>query len=188
MLFAGIFRFFSVSETIIDAKEMIYSFVLTSTSNEAYTFLGKKIIKAEQFGETGLTDCTTLFTNIYKGTEDAKTILATGVIKISFSDFSKQLQTLEVINTESAMEKIKWTTKFGKFFASSIWSTYSGFAECKYLDPNAPPRKRRLLRTGGVVPVTYKVITEDKVSFLIIERNSTYLFFVIIILMSFYTR
>ena len=154
------------STEIVDAKEMLYKFKLISAENETYRFDGKKIIKADKVGETGLTDTTTLFVDIYDGDEANVVSLATGVLKIAFRDFSKQLDTMEIINTESQMEKIKWKGKFGKFFASTLWHTYSGFSECTYLDPNAPPRKKRPLRLGNVIPVMYKVFTKDNVSFI----------------------
>lgn len=152
------------SKEIVDAKEMLYKFNLTSADNKTYRFDGKKIIKADKVGETGLTDTTTLFVDIYDGDEANVVSLATGVLKIAFRDFSKQLDTMEVINTESETEQIKWKAKFGKFFASTLWHTYSGFSECNYLDPNAPPRKKRPLRLGNAVPVMYKVFTNDNVS------------------------
>lgn len=145
---------------------MIYKFTLISSDNHRYRFFGKKIIKADRFGETGLTDTTTLFVEIFSDDNESSQIIASGVLKIGFKDFSQQLSSMEVINTESDLVRLEWTSKFGKFFAETLWHVYSGLAECKYLDPRSPPRKKRPLRLGNAVPIMYKVLTEDDVSLL----------------------
>ena len=161
----GVFNLFVESTSIVDAKEMLYKFILTSEENQQYRFFGKKIIKADKIGETGLSDTTTLFIEIFQGIEDSGPLIASGVLKIGFRDFSKQLDIMEILNTESKLEKMKWKVKFGKFFANVLWNTYSGIAECKYLDPNAPPRKKRPLKLGAAYPEVYKVTTDDNVRF-----------------------
>ena len=160
------------SETIVDAKEMWYKFKLISAEGEHYRFVGKKTVKADKIGETGLSDTTTLYVDIFSGHEDDGYLVANGIMKIGLKDFSNQLNSMEVLNTQSSMEQLKWKAKFGKFFADTIWHVYSGLSECKYLDPNSPPRKKRPLRLGNTTPVVYKVITGDNVS----TRISIYIY------------
>ncbi len=143
---------------------MLYRFTLTSSTNESYYFFGKKIIKADHVGETGLVDTTTLFVDI-KNSPDDSSALATGILKISFKDFSRQLQTIEIINTKSDVEKLKWQAQFGNFFAKTLWQVYGSVTHCKIFDQTAPPRKKRTLNTNGITPEIHKVVTEDKVSF-----------------------
>ena len=141
---------------------MIYDMVLTSEEGENYYFYGRKIVKDDQLFETGLEDTTTLFTKIYDGDNNNGSLLAEGILKIKFFDFMKQLKTLEIINTESTMEKLKWKAKFGEFFMKELWDTYSFISpSCKF-DPDAPPRKKRELNIK-IVPKIYRCITEDKV-------------------------
>ena len=149
---------------IVDAKEMVYDMALSSVEGDNYYFYGRKIIKDDEFAETGLEDTTTLFTKIYKGENSQGPLLAEGVLKMKFFDFMKQLKTIEIIGTDSSMEKIKWRTKFSNFFSKELWDTYSGFSDARKFDPDAPPREKRDL-TVKIVPEIYKCVTEDKVSF-----------------------
>ena len=57
-------------------------------------------------------------------------------------DFCKQLKTIEIINEESTMEKLKWKTKFGNFFSEELWNTYSGISDDNKFDPDASPREK----------------------------------------------
>ena len=168
LLPTGAFQLFSKSEEIVDAKEMLYNMSLSSVEGVDYYFHGQKVIKDDEFGETGLKDTTTLFTKIYKGENDQGRILAEGVLKMKPSDFYKQLKTIEIINTESTMEKLKWKTKFSNFFAKELWDTYSGISNNPKFDPDAPPRERRELKLD-IIPEVHKCITEDKVRFYILN-------------------
>ena len=158
----GKFQLFPESTEIIDAREMIYDMVLTSKEGKIYYFYGKKIIKDDEFFETGLEDTTTLFTKIYEGSNSNGLLLAKGVLKIKFFDFMKQLNTVEIINTDSTMEKLKWQAKFGNFFMKELWDTYSFLSPSYKFDPDAPPRKKRELNIK-IMPKNYRCVTEDKV-------------------------
>lgn len=143
---------------------MWYKCVLVSRDNKRYRLSGKKVIKSDRIGETGVSDTTTLFVDILEGEEENGMLIASGIMKISLADFAAQLNTLDVINTSSQLEQLKWTAKFGKFFADTIWHVYSGLADCNYLDPSSPPRKKRPLRLRNATPIVYKVLTGDNVS------------------------
>ena len=158
----GQFQLFSKSTEIVDAKEMLYSMSLTSIEGKDYYFHGQKIIKDDKLFETGLEDTTTLFTKIYEGDNDQGHLLAEGILKMKVSDCYKQVKTIEIINTESSMEKLKWKTRFSNFFSKELWDTYSGISEDKKFDPDAPPRERRDLNID-ILPELHKCITEDKV-------------------------
>eukprot|EP00794_Sanderia_malayensis_P000596 gene596-1257_t len=167
----GKFSIFADSKEIVEAKEMTYQFILTSSEDKTYYFYGRKIIKNDKFAETGLTDTTILFVNIHEGSSLSGSLLAKGELKIAFKDFYHQLRTLEIMNTNSEVEKLKWTAKFGKFFADTIWDTYSGISKKKDFDPNAPQRVKRPLKTNGVVPVICRVFTEDNVELRLTRYN-----------------
>ena len=87
------------SETIIDAKEMLYKFELISFEHKRYRFFGKKTIKADKIGETGLTDTTTMSADIFDESDYEGRLLASGSMKIGLKDFSDQLNSMEIINT-----------------------------------------------------------------------------------------
>eukprot|EP00794_Sanderia_malayensis_P000593 gene593-1255_t len=166
----GKFSIFADSKEIVEAKEMTYHFVLTSSDCKKYFFQGKKIIKDDKFAEIGLTDTTTLFVTIQEESSFGS-LLGRGILRISLRDFFHQLRSLEIINTDNLAEKLKWTAKFGKFFAKNIWDTYIGVSRKKVFYPNAPPRVKRPLRTNGALPVVHKVITEDNVELRLTRYN-----------------
>ena len=138
--------------------------VLRSEDNKQYFFHGHKELRSDGFTEIGIRDSTTLFVKIYEGENEKGNLIGEGTLSTKLSDFVKQLRTITVTNTESSIERMKWKFAFGKFFASSLWHTYSSLSSGSLLDSNAPPREKRELKLDGVVPEIYKVVTEDKVS------------------------
>ena len=135
---------------------------LNSVEGQDYYFHGFKIMKHDKVFETGIEDTMTLFTKIYKGANDQGHLLAEGILKLNVLDFYKQVKTIEIINTESKMEKLKWKTKFSNFFSKELWDTYSGISDDKKFDPDAPPREKRELKLD-VLPEVHRCITDDKV-------------------------
>ena len=71
--------------------------------------------------------------------------------------------TINVTNASSVVEKWKLELKFVKFFLQELWETYFRLNGGSLLQPDAPPRIKRLLNLGQKSPEIYKVITEDKV-------------------------
>lgn len=160
----GQFQLFKESRDRIDTKEMVYKMLLTDDNRKSYAFYGVKYIHKDHFGETGLQDTTRLFVDIYKGKTMKGQVMGKAELYIELPNFAKQLSTLEVTNTKSRVEKIKWTAKFGMFFARSLWDTYGPLStKPSTLDPDAPPRKKRPLCVKGLTPVVYKCVTDDKV-------------------------
>ena len=145
---------------------MVYKMLLTDVKGKRFAFYGVKYIHRDHFGETGLEDTTTLFVDMYEGVTAKGNALGKAVLYIQAPNFAKQLSSIEITNTESRFEKLKWTAKFGQFFAKSLWDTYGPVtAKPSTFDPDAPPRAKRPLRVNGVTPVVHKCVTEDNVSF-----------------------
>ena len=143
---------------------MVYKMLLTDNKGKSYAFHGVKYIHRDDVAETGLEDTTTLFVDIHEGTTIKGTPLGKAVLHIQLLNFAKQLSSIEITNTESSFEKLKWTAKFGRFFAESLWDIYGPVsAKTSVFDPSAPPRQKRPLRVNAVTPVVYKCVTKDKV-------------------------
>ena len=161
---AGHFQLFSQSTERIDTKEMVYKMILTGSKKQTYGFYGVKYIHSDYFGETGLQDTTTLYVTIYEGRKFSGKSLGNAKLFITAPNFAKQLATMEITNTKSKAEKLKWTSRFGSFFAKTLWDVYSPVCSKETaFDPDAPPRKKRPLRLNGHVPQVYKCVTQDEV-------------------------
>ena len=158
----GHFQLFSTSKDRVDTKEMVYKMTLTGDGGRRYSFDGVKYIHKDHFGETGLKDTTTLFVKIFQ--LDKKELLGKATLYITAPNFAKQLETMEIINTNSKSEKLKWMARFGAFFSKTLWDVYGPVSRDKYFNPDAPPRKKRPLKLNGCIPKVYSCTTEDKVN------------------------
>lgn len=157
----GHFQLFSTSKDYVDTKEMIYKMTLTGDFGRKFFFDGVKYVHKDHFGETGLKDTTTLFVTISQPSKAEP--LGKATLYITAPNFAKQLATMEITNTNSKLEKLKWTTRFSEFFAKTIWNVYGPTSSCDvYFNPDAPPRKKRPLNLHGCIPEVYKCPTEDK--------------------------
>ncbi|KAL9984027.1 hypothetical protein ACROYT_G006282 [Oculina patagonica] len=160
----GQFKLFSKSAEHVETKEMVYKMILTGHKGQQFAFKGVKLIHKDHVGEIGLSDTTTLFVTIYSGTTFWGIPVGRAKLFISLPNFAKQLATLEVTNTESRLKKLKWISRFGSFFARTIWESYGPVTSKEYLlSPSAPIRKKRPLQLNGATPEVYKCVTEDKV-------------------------
>ena len=138
---------------------------LTSKEGNSYYFCGLKIIKKDKFGEIGLQDTTTLFTKIYEGSDENGSLLAKGILRLSLSDFARQIRTIEITNASGKLQRLRWKTKFSNFFSKALWDTYSGFIDHSLYDPTMQPREKRELNfQKGITREVYKCVTADLVS------------------------
>jgi len=136
---------------------MVYRMHLTAESGDAYDFEGVKIIRDDPGLDTW-TDTTTLFVTVRRSGDD--TLVGRGVLRIATTDFLRQLRTIEVTGAEGVTERLRWQAEFGRLFAGSVFDTYGPVASpSSVFDPDAPPRKRRELRTGP--PELFTVRTPD---------------------------
>ncbi len=145
-----------------DTKHMNYNMQLLCESGKSYYFKGYK-----QVSDSNITtlwhDTSTLYVTIYEGKDDTGDIVAKGVMHIKPSDFAIQMTTMKVTGAKTIEEKLKATARFGKYFAGSLWQNYGGiFYEDPLFNPDAPPRKKRPLRTDA--PEVYNFSTKDGVN------------------------
>lgn len=157
----GIFNLFKSYPETPDTKRMNYKMQVTTQAGESYFFYGYKIVKNSSV-LTMWHDTSTLYVKVHKGTDATGEVVGKGVLHIKPTDFAKQMTTLKVTNAKSLEEKLKTTAEFGKYFAGSLWQSYGGiFYEDSLFNPDAPPRKKRPLRTDA--PTVHNFATEDGV-------------------------
>lgn len=98
--------------------------------------------------------------------------LGKATLYITTPNFAKQLATMEITNTNSTLEKLKWTTRFSGFFAKTILNVYGLTWLCDvYFNSEASPRKKRPLNLHCCVPKVYKCPTEDKFEIALTRYN-----------------
>ena len=158
----GIFNLFVKHHQEVATRRMRYRMTLNSQEGDDYYFEGFKEIK-DNPGLDLWKDTTTLFITVYKGKDATAPVFGKGILKILPADFLKQMTTLKVTNAENIAERLKYTAKFGSFFAGTLFETYGGiFTGQDYFNADTPARKRRPLRVAA--PEVYDFKTLDNVA------------------------
>lgn len=132
-----------------ETTNMIYAMTLVEAGAGAegrrHRLRGVKYVHDDR-GPDLWADTTTLFVEIH---DESDVLVARGVLRISLPDFAKQVRTILVTGTSSALERARAQVRFGRFFLGSLFDSYAGlFARRSVFDPDAPPRERRPLRVG----------------------------------------
>ncbi|WP_447980762.1 GMC oxidoreductase [Candidatus Nitrospira bockiana] len=146
----------------VGARRMTYRMVLLAPDGRRFFFEGFKSVQNDA-GPDVWADTTTLYVTVRDGPDAAAPILAKGVLAIDPANFAWQLTTMEVTNAPDLRARLSGLARFGRFFAGALLDTYGGIvARPAVFDPDAPPRKRRPLRTGP--PTVHHVRTADGTS------------------------
>lgn len=158
----GIFNLFVRDPENVDTKKMVYRMKIAAQDGKTYYFEGFKSIHDDPGLDLWL-DTTTLYITLYDGADATVPVLGKGILKILPLDFAKQMTTMKAINVKDTAGRLKSLSKFGTFFAGSLFDTYgSVLSGLNYLNPEAEPRKKRVLRVS--VPEVHDFRTEDGVN------------------------
>ena len=161
MITEGVFNLFVKDPATPDTKRMNYNMLLTADNGDEFYFSAYKVVKDSNI-TTLWHDTSTLYVRVHKGNNSEGEVLGKAMLHIKPIDFAKQMTTMKVTGATSPEEKLEATARFGKYFAQSLWSSYGGiFYEDALFDPDAPPRKKRPLKTGA--PEVHNFATEDGV-------------------------
>lgn len=160
----GVFNLFTVDPQRVDTTNMIYRMKLTATDGREFFFEGYKIVHDDRNLDQWA-DTTTLYTTVYQNADAngrGGQVVGRGVLRISVTDFVKQLTTIQITNAQDNKQRLHATARFGRHFAGALYDTYGGiFVRASVFNPNAAPRKKRPLRAGA--PEVFKLVTEDQV-------------------------
>ncbi len=161
----GVFNLFIDDPERAGGRLMRYRMKLTTEEGTHYYFSGFKSIHNDP-GLDVWPDTTTLYVTVHEGDTDDGPVAAKGVLNIRPQDFAVQLTTMEVLNATSVAQRLEATTRFGKFFAGSLFDVFGGVvAPLDRFDANAPARKRRPLRVSA--PEIFPFVTADGVRLLL---------------------
>jgi cholesterol oxidase len=156
----GAFNLLSEDPERVDGRQMRYRMTLVTEEGRRYWFTGFKTIH-DQRGLDVWHDTTTLYVTV-RAEGDAGPVVARGILRIRPEDFMRQLRTIKVRNAQDAKQRLDATARSGRFFGAGLFDVYGGVADSiDCLDPTAPPRKKRPLRTSA--PEVHVFTTDDHV-------------------------
>jgi hypothetical protein len=118
---SGVFNLFSPTDDP-KLKLMVYELGFEH-EGEAYYLAGKKEVRDDP-GFDLLSDTTTLFTQLHKGTDKSGDVVGAGILTLGITDLIKLASTMTVTNSTSVSDKIATIGKFGSFFLGELWDTY----------------------------------------------------------------
>jgi len=145
----GVFNLFVVDPANVETRNMVYRMKMRSEEGKIYYFHGYKIVRPNSVLDIWH-DTSTLYITVRDGADESAPALGTGILHILPADFARQLTTMKVTNAPSLEARLRGMVRFGEFFAGVLYQTYGGAAAGSVaFNPDAPPRKKRALRTSA---------------------------------------
>lgn len=147
----GKFRLFIADPNDPAARRMEYNLVFRSDAGVNYALHGFKSLRHGSIARLWPESTTLFFTVKRLDTADAQ--VSTGVLHIEPADFLRQISTIEVTNTASEAERLRYLAQFGRFFSGTLFTLYGGVASgSDEVDAATEIRKRRPLRAPAPEP------------------------------------
>lgn len=157
----GEFNLFVDDPEHVETKNMLYRARITDEDGRAWWFEGFKVINDDR-GLDVWPDTTTLYVTVKDGPTAQAPVLGRGIMRISVSDFRRQLSTMRATGADDRKEALEAKAKFGRFFAASLMDVYGDlFVRETDWNGDARPRKKRPLRVSA--PELHTVTTDDAV-------------------------
>jgi cholesterol oxidase len=156
----GTFNLFIKDPERADTRLMVYRMSLASEKGGSYYFHGFKVIRNDPGFDTWA-DTTTLYITIKEHDENGP-VVGVGILHILPADFAKQLTTMQVENAANADERLVALSRFGEFFARTLWNVYGGVSSTRRALGAGPVRKKRPLRAPA--PEVHDFKTADGVA------------------------
>jgi cholesterol oxidase len=150
----GRFNLFVVDPEHVERRNMNYRMTLNASDGKTVFLFGQKIITRSSL--LNLWEQTnTLYLEVRASEAADAAVLGKATLVITPENFLRQQRTLEVTNAPDLETRLKWTRKFGEFFAGVLFAEYGGVAApLQFADQDVTPRVRRALRTPAP-QVTY---------------------------------
>ena len=121
----GTFNLFDIDPDDPSAKRMEYRMRLTTREGDEFELFGFKRLRHANLLHLW-PDSTTLYCAVRSLT--GRLPGGVGILRISPADFIRQLATIEVTNARSDAERLELLSRFGTFFASTLFSLYGAVA------------------------------------------------------------
>ncbi len=123
---AGVFNLFAPADQP-KTKLMVYELGF-EYGPQPYYLAGRKLVR-DDHGFDLWSDTTTLYTHIHRGTDKNGEIVGAGILTLGVTDLMCLLSTLEVLHSDSSVDKLKTLARFGRFFMGELWDSYARLAK-----------------------------------------------------------
>jgi cholesterol oxidase len=155
----GIFTLMASDPARPGLRETRYRGRLRGDNGVVLSFDGFKVIRDDR-GFDSWADATTVFVTISDTDGAESRQLAKGVATMTPLDFMRSVRSIEITNAHSRQERLDATARFGSFCMGPMFEIYGpAFRWPTLVRPDAPPRKKRELRTSA--PITHAIDTPD---------------------------
>lgn len=145
----GVFNLFVNNPTQPDTKNMRYRFAMTAEDGKRWFLDGFKVIHHDG-GFDIWADCTTLFVTIHEGEDASGRVVGRGILRLTPKDVAQLARTIQVLNEDSAVERMKAVARFGECFLGALFEVYGPVALRRHkISAEEAPRERRALRAGS---------------------------------------
>jgi choline dehydrogenase-like flavoprotein len=101
---------------------MVYELAFEA-NGESYYMAGKKIVKDGPVTELWKAT-TTLYTELYQGTDKSGQIVGAGILSLGMMELLEMIPTMHATNATSPEESADALARFGRFFLGELWETY----------------------------------------------------------------
>jgi hypothetical protein len=118
---SGIFNLFSPTDDP-KLKLMVYETAFEHQGQDYY-LAGKKEVRDAPIHDAWKAT-TTLFVQLYEGTDKSGPIVGAGILTLGALELVKMIATFRVLNAPAAAEAADALMKFGRFFLGQLWETY----------------------------------------------------------------
>src|SRR2546423_12270432 len=106
----GVFNLFSPSDDP-DLRLMVYEWPAIHQGRHYY-FAGRKNVRHHPLRDAW-SDTTTLYVQVHEGTNTSGALVASGILKLSMSDFVRMLTTFKAVEPKTPADSVRALTKFG---------------------------------------------------------------------------
>jgi cholesterol oxidase len=155
----GKFNFFVDDPEHVETKRMLYALPLTAVDGTQYFLCAFKVFQPSAATRTWA-ESTTAYVTLHQGGDEGGPVIGRGILRISPADFQTQMLTMRATNLDDEGARLEAIAHFTRFFAGELVDFFGGvFAHPSLFDPGAPPRQKRLLRTGA--PEIQDFVTSD---------------------------
>jgi predicted patatin/cPLA2 family phospholipase len=118
----GVFKLFSPGDEP-DLKLMVYELAFEH-DDQPYYLAGKKEVRDDP-GFDLWSDTTTLYTRLHEGRDASGPVVGAGILRLGVRDLAGLVSTMRVPNADSASEKAKALSTFGRLFLGELWDSYA---------------------------------------------------------------
>ena len=130
----GVFKLFEHQSDRVETDHMVYELDLMTNANRRYKLKGFKVLR-ERGSLHAWPDSTTLFAQVL---DDGGNVIGVGGLRISLTDFSRLLSTIEVTGESDPSLKRRYRVEFMRMFMGKFLNFYGGVLDEASSFPSVP--------------------------------------------------